>query len=122
MAENKKLTECDSSRFNGSEKWYRHGLNRKVLFTEGAKYVADQGEAYWLLDAIAICQRSEKHVAAEPFQVWKLTVGSNRTATLVCGDGDGNIVYRQSIPFTDFPLNEITFWFANDVIYLPSEH
>ena len=122
MAENKKLTEYDLSRYSGSERWYRHGLNRKVLFTEGAKYVADQGEAYWLLDAIAICQRSEKHVAAEPFQVWTLTVVSDRTATLVCGDGDGNIVYRQSIPFTDFPLNEITFWFANDVIYLPSEH
>jgi hypothetical protein len=105
MTENKKLTEYDLSRFNGSEKWYRHGLNRKVLFTEGAKYVADQGEAYWLLDTIAICQRSEKHVTAEPFQVWKLNVVSGRSATLVCGDGRGNIVYRQSISFTDFPLN-----------------
>jgi hypothetical protein len=118
----KNLTEHELSQFSGSETWFRHGLNRKVLFTEGAKYVADVGGAYWLLDAIALRQLSEGRIAAEPFQVWKLTVSSDRTATLVCGDGDGNIVYTQAIPFTDFPLNKITLWFANDVIYLPSEH
>jgi hypothetical protein len=122
MTEKKTLTEDDLSQFDGSETWYRHGLNREVLFTEGAKYVAEVGGAYWLLDAIALGQLSEGRVAAEPFQVWKLTVSSDRTATLVCGDGDGNIVYTQAIPFNDFPLKEITLWFANEVICLPSEH
>jgi hypothetical protein len=122
MTEKKTLTEDDLTQFNGSETWHRHSLNRKVLFTEGAKYVADAGGAYWLLDAIALAQLSEGRVTAEPFQVWTLTVRSDRSATLVCGDGDGNDVYTQAIRFTDFPLNEITFWFANDVIYLPSEH
>lgn len=46
----------------------------------------------------------------------------DRTATLVCEDGNDNAVYTQLIEFTDFPLDEITLWFANDVIYLPSEH
>jgi hypothetical protein len=93
-----------------------------VLYTDGAKYVADEGGAYWLLDAIAICQRYEKKVAAEPFQVWKLTVREDRSATLVCEDGNDKVVYTQPIEFTDFPLPEITLWFANNVIYLPSEH
>ena len=34
--------------------WYRHALNRAVLFTDGAKHVADAGGADWLLDEIAL--------------------------------------------------------------------
>ena len=56
------------------------------------------------------------------FQVWTLKVREDRTASLICGDGNDNIVYTQHIEFTDFPRDEITLWFANNVIYLPSEH
>jgi hypothetical protein len=119
----KKLDKAELRQFTGSEHWYRHGLNRAVLFTDGAKYVADQGGAYWLLDEIALAQRGEKAVAAEAFQVWKLTVDLDRhTGTLTCDDGNGRIVFEKLIPFTDFPLPEITLWFANNTIYLPSEH
>jgi hypothetical protein len=47
-----KLTAGDLMQFTGSEHWYRHGLARALLFTDGAKYVADRGGAYWLLDEI----------------------------------------------------------------------
>lgn len=53
MTKSTKLTEADLKHFTGSEHWYRHALNRKVLFTDGAKYVADKGGAYWLIDTIA---------------------------------------------------------------------
>ena len=43
-------------------------------------------------------------------------------ASLKCDDGNGNVVYSKNIEFTDFPLDEVKLWFANDVIYLPSEH
>jgi hypothetical protein len=49
----KTLTKSDLAQFTGSEQWYRHGLVRKVLFTDGAKYVADTAGAYWLIDEIA---------------------------------------------------------------------
>jgi hypothetical protein len=116
-----KLTESNLSQFTGTENWYRHGILRRILFTDGAKFVADEGGAYWLLDAIAFSQ-SEPKVAAEDFQVWTLKVKDDRTATLTCDDGNHNIVYTQQIEFTDFPLDEIAFWFANNTIYLPSEH
>jgi hypothetical protein len=122
MTTTKTLSKNDLAQFTGSENWHRHGINPNVLFTDGAKYVADEGGAYWLLDTIAICQRFEKTVAAEPFQVWKLTVRPDHTAVLVCEDGNDNIVYTQDIEFSDFTLDEITLWFANNVIYLPSEH
>ena len=52
----KTLNKADLAQFTGSENWYRHAINRAVLFTDGAKYVADQAGAYWLLDEIAIIQ------------------------------------------------------------------
>jgi hypothetical protein len=37
--------------------------------------------AYWLIDEIAFAQRADKRVAGETFQLWKLTVNSDHTAT-----------------------------------------
>jgi hypothetical protein len=122
MSDTKTLIKADLNQFTGSEHWYRHALNRKVVFTDGAKYVADTGGAYWLLDAIAVTQRYEKKVAAAEFQVWKLTVKPDRTGTLVCEEGDCNVVYAQALDFTDFPLPEITLYFQDNTIFLPSEY
>jgi hypothetical protein len=88
MQDTKKLTAADLRQFTGSEQWYRHALVRDVLFTDGAKYVADQAGAYWLLDEIALAQRYEKTVAGEAFQLWKLKVEPGHTATLTCEDGN----------------------------------
>jgi hypothetical protein len=42
--------------------------------------------------------------------------------TLTCDDGNDNIVFTKKIEYTDFPLDEITLYFANNVIHLPSEY
>jgi len=107
--------------FTGSENWYRHSTNPEVLYTDGAKFVADQGGAYWLLDIIAVSQRVPA-VKAEEFQVWKLLVNLDRTATVYCEDGNNNVVYSQAIAYTDFPLFNLMLYFANRVIHLPSEY
>jgi hypothetical protein len=110
--------------FTGSQEWFRHSLNRSVLFTEGAKYVADEAKAYWLLDEIALTQMLPA-VAKEEFQVWVLEVANNR-GLLTCDDGNENIVYSKLIEFTDFPQPGIKFYVEcdheNKVILLPSEH
>jgi len=116
------LTAADLLQFTGTEQWHRHGIVRDVLFTDGAKYVADQAGAYWLLDEIALAQRGSNCVAAEAFQLWKLTVNPDHTATLSCEDGNGNAVYSKEIPYTDFPLPEIALYFTDGVILLPSEY
>ena len=109
--------------FTGSEHWYRGTINRKVVFTDGAKHVADNGGAYWLLDEIALAQLHVKAVAAEEFQVWKLKADVlKHTGTLTCEDGNGNKVFEKALEFTDFPLPEITLWFADNTIFLPSEY
>jgi len=117
------LNTAELRQFTGSEHWYRHGLVRDMLFTDGAKYVAETAGAYWLLDEIALAQRFEKRVAAEEFQFWKLKVNLNdQTATLTCEDGNGKTVMTKRIEFTDFPLEEIALYCVNKTILLPSEY
>lgn len=122
MSKEEKLSAVHLRQFTGSENWYRHGLNRKILYTDGAQYVAKHGGAYWLLDEIALIQPYDKTVAAEGFQVWKIAVRPDRTATLTCEDGNGKIVFSKEIEYTDFPLDEFTFWFTDNTIFLPSEY
>jgi hypothetical protein len=117
----KTLNENDLRQFSGTDQWYRHGLVRDVLYTDGAKHVADAGEAYWLLDEIAFGQ-CDARIAAQPFQVWQLAVHTDSSGTLTCEDGNGNSVFSKKIPFTDFPLASISLWFTDNVILLPSEY
>jgi hypothetical protein len=120
-ATKKPLDESELASFTDSENWYRHWLG-KVLFTDGAKHVADQAGAYWLIDEIAISQTRPK-VRAEEFQVWVLTVDlEKRKGVLRCEDGNDNIVFSKAIPFTDFPLAEIKFYHVHNTILLPSEY
>jgi len=118
----KTLSAAHLAQFTGTEQWYRHSINRSILYTDGAQYVAEHGEAYWLLDEIALIQPYDQNVAAEEFQVWTLTVRPDKTATLACDDGNGKVIFSKEIPYTDFPLDTIKLYFANKVIHLPSEY
>lgn len=106
--------------FTGSERFYRHTLARRLVYTDGVQYVAEACDAYWLIDNIASHQLFTASVRAEPFQVWKLAVGGGE-ASLVCEDGNGKVVYREDISFTDFPLPHIEMWVENGTLYLPRE-
>ena len=116
------LSISDLKQFTGTEQWHRHALNRSILYTDGAQYLAEKAGAYWLLDEIALAQKSVQALAAETFQLWRLTVESNHSATLMCDDGNGNVLHRKHIPFTDFPLPEISLYCCDNVILLPSEY
>lgn len=115
------LTSADLRQFTGTENWYRHGIARNVLYTDGIKYLAETAGAYWLIDEIALAQSLAK-IAAEPFQSWNLKVRPDYTALLTCDDGNSNIRLSKEIPFTVFPLEEIAIYFANNVIMLTSEY
>jgi hypothetical protein len=119
------LTTGDLSQFIGSEQLFRHGLSRKHLYTEGAQFVAERAGAYWLLDKIAL--HGSPAIAREDFQVWKLSVHTNKTATLTTDNGDNEVLKTEELPFTDFPLSEITLWavrneFEGFTIMLPTEY
>ncbi len=122
MTESKALILTELAQFTGSEHWYRHGLVRNVLYTDGARYVADTAGAYWLLDEIALAQKFTPAVRAEEFQVWQLTVSPTSTAALTCEDGNGRVVFSKAIAFTDFPPEGVRFYVCNNTIMLPGEY
>jgi len=61
-------------------------------------------------------------VAREEFQVWKLAVNSDQTASLSCEDGNDRVIITKKIEYTDFPLNEIVFYYRDNVLMLPNEY
>ena len=102
---------------------------RNIFHTSGVQTLAEESKCYWLIDAIVSYQLSVK-IRQEPFQVWTLKVENNQ-GVLTCGDGnDTPPLISQKIPYTDFPLEEITLYLEDGsldgehfakVLMLPSE-
>ncbi len=114
------LTEEDLCQFTGSEKLYSHSfLNYK--YTDGVRYLAQKGKAYWLIDTIVAWQTKDS-LRRESFQSWALTVKDDCTAILEATDGNDKQLVRQTIEFTDFPLPEITLYLIDNILLLPSEY
>ena len=125
MTAEQPLTTGDLGQFIGSDQLFRHALSRNHLYTEGVQFVAERAGAYWLLDKIAL--HASPAIAREDFQVWKLGVRRDQTATLTTDNGDNDILKTEELPFTDFPLSEITLWavrneFEGFTIMLPGEY
>lgn len=117
-----RITASDLDQFTGSQECYRH-WTRKLVYTEGVKYLADKAGAHWLIDLIASHQVNPR-VAAEPFQVWRLQVAPGSlaaTATVTDGNHQQPIA-QQQIDYTDFPLSEVTLYLIDNTLLLPSEY
>ena len=108
-----------------SEIHYKHWLG--IRYTEGVQTLAEKGECYWLLDAIASYQPGEVIKSSpilQEFQTWMLTV-EDGSAVLACYEDSPSTcdpLITQDIPFTDFPLPEIKLYVEYGVLLLPSEH
>ena len=117
----KKFDPAQLSYFTGTEKYYR--ISRRHLLTDGTKYLAEETECFWMMDAIAshLCEIG----TADWFVLVRVEVMEGR-AVMIYGDGNGREHARQEIPYTDFPLNSITLYACWDgehwVIMLPSEY
>lgn len=116
MKTDHKLTEADLQQFIGTEQYYQHWM-RQLVFTDGVKYMAEAGGAYWLIDVIASYRRKE------PFQIWELNVNPDKSCVVTMQeDSNEPILITQEIPYTDFPLDGIQLWLIDGVLILPSEY
>tara|TARA_R110002111_G_scaffold156322_1_gene223053 strand:- start:78 stop:473 length:396 start_codon:yes stop_codon:yes gene_type:complete len=128
------LNKHDLIHFSGDLVRYRHPLNRRVIYTTGVRHIAEEGGAYWLIDAIAHWLASPDYLQATVqddrlcyWMVWTLTVSEQGASTLEARADSGEPAFIvQNIEFTDFPLREIEIWAGIDgdhwTLYLPSEH
>jgi hypothetical protein len=107
--------------FTGTEQWYRHSLNRYMLYTDGTQFFAENagGGAYWFLDLVAfeLFPLQEK----EPFLFITLS-SKDRSAVIKVADGNENIVYTKQIEFTDCPEGDWIFYLTDNVLLLTSEY
>jgi hypothetical protein len=110
----------------GTENYYQ--LFDNIVYTDGAKTMAELCQAYWLIQLIAINQqRARRHEELKHFQVWKLNrYESGHGAKIECEDGNRNEFITININCTDFPLEEIKLYVQPNekyiVIFLPSEY
>lgn len=114
--------------FTGTESYHRWSvLFRNFVLTDGAKYLAEEAGAYWLMDAVASHYQSYKK---EGFVCAKLQQ-LNEGWVLTIDDGNGNILTQQVIGYSDFPIEEISLYVIPQeqkdgsklwVILLPSEY
>jgi len=121
------LAERDLSQFTGTEHWYRHPLVKHFVYTDGIKFLAEQAQAYWLIDAIASYQPAlRKNSRLQEFQLWELKLNGKGGCTLTCQeDSDKPNVVEQKIGSTDFPF-DIKLYVEGDgehlTCLLSSEH
>ena len=113
------LNEGDLEQFTGTVNYFQHFTG--IKYTDGVKYVAQSGSAYWLIDAIISHQTNPK-VKAAPFQIWELTVNSKSGILTVKEDSSEPILVEQELPYTDFPLQHIKLYLIDKVLMLPSEY
>lgn len=120
---NKSQIETELSQFTGTEGYHRYMGN--LLLTDGAKYFAKVCEAFWLLDIIFSIQTNSE-IMKQEMQICSLKMNGETSACVDITDGDKRVLHTQEIPFTDFPLDEITIWAIlqgqHRVILLPSEY
>ena len=95
---------------------------RNFVLTDGAEYLAESADAYWLVDLFA------SHLPAykdEGFAVLYLKVKDGKAVAQI-EDGNGKVLAKQKIEYTDFPLDVIVLYCVPQddkfVVLLPSEY
>jgi len=107
--------------FTGTERYYR--ISRRHLLTDGTKYLAEEAECFWMMDAIA-SHLSE--IGTDDWFVQVRMIVQRQQTTMIYEDGNGKEHARQEIPFTDFPMPSVSLYACWDgehwVIMLPGEY
>jgi hypothetical protein len=115
------ITQQELDQFCGSGEVYQHWL-KAFVYSDGVKYLVEKARAFWLLDAIGSYQ---PQLLSDPMlqklQIWTLTV-EGKKGRLVCEKDSDIVVVSQKIPYTDFPLPEISLFLVEGVLLLPSEY
>src|SRR3982751_6698246 len=99
------------------------GNYHKYLFgmfaTDGALQLATTYHCFWFLDMIASYQQV---ISKEDFQIWTLRKNTDSSAWIIAEDGNGKILVKQEIKYTNFKMEQATVWVEGKVILLSSEH
>lgn len=132
MLDAKQLEES-LAKFQDTEEYFKNALG--FYYTDGIKFLADNADCHWLIDAIGNYQRiALKSRKLRYFQLWMLVVRDSHEfikpkpgndAVLTCWKDTPNQKKKPAIahqiPCTNFPLPFIKLYLENKVLMLPSE-
>lgn len=105
-----------------------------LKFTDGWKYLAENLGCFWLADIIGSVQHKEKIQKHQNFIVWRIVVKNNEAVVDAHWDSEGmdkegtsiysveKELYRQKIPYTDFPEGIFEWYQCGDVVMLKEEY
>lgn len=113
------ITASNLAHFHGSENTYSNPMYREYKYTEGIKFLSDNGAAWLITDILAVVKLHKK-VAKEEFVKITLTV-NDRKCHVVYDDGNGKVLYKQNYDSCDFPLPTISIYCEYNTLMLPSE-
>lgn len=99
--------EQNLSNFYGTISYHRHSKN--LLLTDGALYLAENAECFWLFD-IVDSVLSFGSIRNESFLNVRFLRDDKGEADVLIDDGNDNVLYKQHIEFSDFPFNDYSFF------------
>ena len=109
------------SMMTGTENYHKFSdIPSYPVATDGVITLAEMADCYWLLEIIGSYQSNRNLDSA--FQVWKMEVDRENNSAVVYGCNDMEVIVKQDIPLTDFPLSEIKIFLIDGIILLPSEY
>ncbi len=113
--------QTNLSHFTGTENYYR--VMPRLVITDGVQYLVTQANLYWFVSAIY--SHLISNAIYSEFVVARLTV-IGKIADLVLDDGNDQVISRQRIDYTEFPLDEISIYCCYQqqdwILLLPSEY
>jgi hypothetical protein len=107
--------------YYGTQNYYQY---MGVLFTDGIRYIMENGYSWFVTDAIAIIiahQKIRRHLQKDDFLTIKLKLKGNSEADMVFEDGNYNELYRQHYDFTD-AKKDLKLFYTGNTLMLASEY
>ena len=123
----KYLDPDDLYQFKNSKQWHKFStLTPDALLSDGTQWVAEEGDVLWFFDIVGLVQTINEDTNQEVFQHWHVKWEEDMATTIVCEDGNNNIVYTRVIPYTYFPFRSLDVYAVNTKdkikIMLPGEY
>lgn len=113
------ITNANLANFWGSDQLYFNPMYREYKYTQGIKFISDNGAAWMITDILAIVKFHGK-VSKEEFVNITLKVKDGK-GTMIYDNGNGKVLYRQKYDCVDFPLPKFNLYCEYKTLMLPSE-
>ncbi len=110
--------EEELRQFTGTQDYFKNFP--RLLYTDGIQHLAERAACYWLIGLVASYQ---PRLLDTPFQIWEVEVNKDKSALVTMAEDDGEPVkVIETIPLTDFPLKNFSFYTIDGVMLLRSEY